>query len=156
MKKILLGLILLLPAATSAQETYSVAVNANQQARVERERTRRNTTTCLRLNAGTGGVCTQAQACVAAAATGGASCNAAQAQAVNAEIIANTTAGRQQVFISKAALAFQDIQNQSSAEDRAAECAWWNNPATTRADKDIHCNKIQPPRGNNCELCQAP
>jgi hypothetical protein len=139
----------------AAQETYSFPATANQQVRVERRRVQANRTTCLRLNAVGGATCTQAQACTAAGAAGGAGCNVTQARAANAEIFAATLAGRTAMIEQRILIPFfTDAQNQSVAEDKDAQCIWWRNPATTRAAKDIACNAVSPPLGNNCELCQ--
>jgi hypothetical protein len=156
MKRILFVLaVLLLPLLAEAQETYPIATTAGQQARVERRRVKANSITCLRLNAVGGATCTQAQACTAAGAAGGAACTVVQARAANAEIFANSLAGRQTLLEQTILLpAFTDFQNQEIAEDSAAYCIWWKDAATTRAAKDLDCNKTTPPRGNNCELCR--
>lgn len=158
MKRILFVLaVLLLPLLAEAQETYSFPGTANQQAKVERRRLKLNAETCLRLNAVGGATCTQAQACTAAGAAGGAACTAVQARAANAEIFANTLAGRTTLLEQRILLPyFKDSDNQTAAEDRDALCSWWNNVGTTRAAKDTACNSVSPPLGNNCELCKAP
>jgi hypothetical protein len=164
MKRILFVLVMLVPFAprapgtATAQETYCTAANASQQARVERDRLRRNRSTCLRLGAVGGATCTQAAACVAAAAVGGASCTVAAARAVNAEIFANTQAGRELVFNSRVVPLLKDIADQNSLEDRSAQCIWWNDPATTQAERNAACNLVKDPAtglplGNGCELC---
>jgi hypothetical protein len=146
--------LLVLPAVASAQENYCQAANTSQTLKVERRRLRVNRDTCLRLNAAGGATCSQAQACTAAGAAGGAGCSTAQARAANAEIFANSEAGRTTMIAQTIILpAFVDFDAQAIAEDRAAYCAWWKDPTTTRAAKDLDCNKTTPPRGNDCELC---
>jgi hypothetical protein len=155
MKKVLLGLILLAPLPALAQETYSIPATAAQAARVERQRVRQNAMTCKRFNLAP--TCTQAQACVAAGAAGGAACTALQARATtpSSEMFPATLAGRESMIIFAIVVPhFNDFLTQDIADDSAAYCIWWKDAATTRAAKDIDCNKTTPPRGNNCELCK--
>lgn len=155
MKRILFALILLAPLPALAQETYSVTASAVQAARVERQRVRQNALTCQRFNQAP--TCTQAQVCVAAGAAGGAACTAAQARATtpSSEIFPATLAGRENMIVFSIVVPrFNEFLAQDIADDSAAYCIWWKDAATTRAAKDLDCNKTNPPRGNNCELCK--
>ncbi len=155
MRRFLFGLLVLCsPAAAWAQENYCAAATATQVPKVERRRLAVNAKTCLRLNAAGGATCTQAQACVAAGAAGGAGCSANQARAAGAEIFANTEAGRQTMITQRIIVpAFLDFDTQNAADDLVGYCLWWKDPTTTRAAKDLDCNKTTPPRGNDCEIC---
>jgi hypothetical protein len=159
MKRILFVAVLaFLPELAEAQTTYCTNVSAGVEVRIERDRKRRNRNTCLRLGAGTNGVCTQAQACVAAAAAGGIGCTVAQARAANAEIFPDSQAGRELVYNAKVAVALKDVQDQNVIEDQSAQCIWWNTPTTTQAERNALCNLVKDPvtglpLGPGCELC---
>ena len=139
MKKLLLALALLFLAdAAQAQETYSVSASAGQVASHERDRASRARATCLRLGQAVG--CTQAQACTAANAAGGASCTAAQARAADARIYPATQAGREE-FLTFSIIVpefLSRIANAASSE-RAAAGVWFN--AQNQTTKDAECVK---------------
>lgn len=101
LRKALLAFIILFGSslAASAQETYSVAVPAADVNLVQRSRILWNASVCARFALAAS--CTQAQACTAAGAPGGASCTAVQARSVDVEIFADTLAGREGFFIRK-------------------------------------------------------
>ena len=100
MRKLLLAVaVLFVAASVQAQETYSVTLGGSTTNRnslvgqVELGRVQVNSDVCT--NKGLPADCTQAQACVAYAVPGGASCTAADALAAEARIYANTLAGRE-------------------------------------------------------------
>jgi hypothetical protein len=91
----------LFAVGASAQESYSVPATAQQQADLAEGVGSFNIKTCRRLSLAVG--CTQAQACVAANAAGGASCTAAQASATvpSCRIYTSTTQAGREEFVQK-------------------------------------------------------
>jgi len=152
MKKVLIALALVFAAVPAlAQETYSIAATAPQVTRVDRARLKQNSNTCSRLLLATG--CTQAQACVAANAVGGASCTQAQARARNAEIFAATQPGRESFVFSTVVDKVQEFTATAAVDDLVATRIWWTTLAT-RAQKDAICTAQTPSLGNGCEIFQ--
>jgi hypothetical protein len=143
--------ILLAPTLLCAQETYSLPANATQVQKVDRARVRQNTATCGRFALAP--TCTQAQACVSAEASGGASCTAAQARNANAEIFANSQAGREAFLQDRIRKDIQDFVQAAASEDQAGFCNWWKN-AATQVQKDAVCTASVPPLPAGCEVCQ--
>lgn len=132
-----------------AQESYTISATAVQVARTDRERIANNVRTCVRLGQAPG--CTQAQACVAAGAAGGAGCTFAQALAVNAELYANSLAGREAfVAFTIYRLALSDYAARHQRADAGSYCTWWSTTAT-QAQKDSECSKVGQAAG--CSIC---
>jgi hypothetical protein len=122
----------------SAQETYSLSATANQVSLHDRDRASSNRQACTRL--GLSSTCTQAQACTAANAAGGASCTAAQARAANARIYPATQAGREEFLtFSIVAPEFQRRVKGAAADEQNAAKAWFL--AQSQAVRDAECAK---------------
>jgi hypothetical protein len=144
---------------TWAAITLTVTLNDNNQTRLEEERTNQNRDTCRRLwkrvvDAGGAspwspkGTCTQAQACVAAGAVGGASCSGSQANDANARIFAATQNGRENFaeLMIKDQLDFRKDVRTSASASRDAEdfCDWFELLPLTSGDNNnrtFECNK---------------
>jgi hypothetical protein len=141
MKRIVLALIAVLafftlPRAARAQETYSIVVNANQQADIEWDRVRYNTDTC---------------------ASGGlpANCTQAQIQAVpghSTDIIYDNTLTGRGLFLKKVWIVdrLQSVRDERARRDRASFCVWWN--GLSQVNKDTNCATFGLAAG--CELCR--
>ena len=133
------------PTPTPAPETYSIPATTNRVTQLIQVVNMRNEKTCLRLwkQAGTNPwtpstTCTQAQACVVAGATGGASCTAAQARNAGARIWVQTQSGREEfVTFGIAAPSFDDQYNAVPGWDQIMQCNTWN--AGSQAVKDSMC-----------------
>ena len=150
MKKLLLALTLVaLPSMVEAQEVYSISATANQVTRITRANALTARRTCLRLGLAEG--CTQAQACVAANAAGGASCTAAQARAANARIYPITQAGREEFitfeFIVKE---LKEFDAEAVRRDQDLYCIWFK--AQNQATQNAECSKISSVA--ECKICQ--
>lgn len=142
-----LVLLLLLAPLAHAQEDYTISANANQVADLTWIVSVENTKTCITWGLPAG--CTQAAACTAANASGGASCTAAQARAAQARIFPLTQAGRQEFVIFKiAAPQFQTMRVEANNFGRQAYCAWFN--AQTQGVRDGVCTAIGLPAGCSC------
>jgi hypothetical protein len=145
--------LLALPALAHAQvddTEYCQDPNATQTGDLRQYVIAKNRATCLRLNAGTNGVCTQAQACTAAGLSAG--CTAAQARGtacsttgagclVSARIWPDTQAGRNEfvqfVWVLRE---FTLAKAETPAHVQVDECVWWNNVAT-QTERDADCVK---------------
>lgn len=137
MRKLLLA-VLLFASPALAQETYSLSGSATQVSQLDRDRASTNRQTCVRL--GQVAACTQAQACTAAGAAGGASCTAAQARQANARIYPATQAGREEFLtFSYVAPEFQRRVKGAAADELNAAAAWFN--AQNTATKNAECAK---------------
>lgn len=150
MRKSLLAVVLVLVACVaSAQETYSISANANQVSRLTKYETVQNAKTCLSFALSIG--CTQAQACTAAGAAGGASCTAAQARAANARIFPATQAGREEFLIFVIILGFgiPEFDRQAFTFDQGQFCPLFK--AATQTARDNACTAIGASAG--CEPC---
>lgn len=149
MRKLLIFPLLLLAAPLAAQESYTISANAGQVADLTLIVSANNGRTCLRL--GQVELCTQAQACVAAGATGGASCTAGQARAANARIFPATQAGREEfVTFVIAAPRFQDMKQGIVGYDQERAKANWT--VFNQAQKDAACASLG--RAAGCQLFQ--
>lgn len=128
MKQLLLAVaaLVLISGSASAQESYTVNASAANVVRVERERVRWNTFVCTRFALPAS--CTQAQACVAAVVTGGASCTVVNARAADVEIFANSLAGRDAFFTFQllVKLVLPSLKGNDVNFDHNAQQANWN------------------------------
>jgi len=128
------GVLLRETPRAAAQETYSVGpASAGQVTTLTTVIGAYNRETCVRLNAGAGGICTQAQACTAAGAPGGASCTAAQARGANVRIWPNASQTDRQEFVTFviAVPTFQDMAVAQRTENKRAFCVAWLAANTT-------------------------
>lgn len=149
MKRIFISIgLLMFPGLVGAQETYSLAATAQQVSDLTIVVAIENERTCIRL--GQAASCTQAQACTAANAAGGASCTAAQARAATARIWPATQAGREEfVTFAIAAPRFQDLKAGTIGRHREKMCEAWT--AANQAGKDSMCTATGNSAG--CTLC---
>jgi len=140
------------PTPTPAPENYTIPAPSNRVTQLIQVVNMRNEKTCVRLwrRAGTNPwavpwQCTQAQACVVAGATGGASCTAAQARAVDARIWVNTTEAGRTEFVTffMVSPAFDDQYSAVPGWDQYIQCVTWN--AASQATKDAMCTNAQRP-----------
>lgn len=141
MKKIILSTLFFIGLAgiVNAQETYSLPAGAGNVTTLTTLVAKTDGDTCQRW--GLPRTCTQAQACVAASAVGGASCTAAQARAAAARIYPNTFAGREEYVTFEIALPqFLALVSSQQAEDRRAFCENWN--AATPTTRNNFCTSI--------------
>ena len=138
--------LLCLPA--QAQESYSISGTAGQVADLRQYVLGINRNTCARLQLTA--ACTQAQACTAASAPGGASCTAAQARAANARIWPDTLAGREE-FVTFVWIVphFQEAKSGLPSQGYGGYCNWWT--AQNQTTKDAECTKAGLPTG--CSIC---
>lgn len=149
MRKLLLSALVLVAAPLAhAQETYSGTYPAAQVARLNRVRVALNDQTCNRVGLAPG--CTQAQACVAANATGGAACTNGQAKAANARIYADSQPDREDLVFNYFALsAFKATERQLlQGPEASVTCNWFNNVAS-QAERDARCVQEGNPAGCN-------
>jgi hypothetical protein len=133
-----------------AQESYSVSLTAPQVASLDNGRILHNRAVCLGKNLPIG--CTQAQACVAYGAAGGAACTAGQANAADCRIF-NANLAAREAFVSlqlvKKPLADYDAQTVTLAGDDArAFCR-----SASQAQQDAVCAAFGKPAG--CLICVA-
>lgn len=139
MKQLLLAVaaLLVISGSVSAQESYTVNASATNVVRVERERVRWNTFVCTRFALAAS--CTQAQACVAAGVTGGASCTVANARAADVEIFSNNLAGRDAFFSFQLLLklVLPVLKANDVSSDHSSQQTNWTNGST--AVKDAMC-----------------
>lgn len=150
MKKLLIVLAVLVAPLAAAQETYSISASAGQVSDLTAIVTGANLATC-RLWVPATPACTQAQACTAANAPGGASCTAAQARGVNARIFPQTQAGREEfVTFQIAAPNFISMKATLPQQTRPAYCTWFNLQA--QGTQDSECSKIGLSAGCQCPL----
>jgi len=145
---LILGLVALAGAA-EAQETYSLPATAGQVTNLNIIALGQNERVCKRLALAS--TCTQAQACTAATAPGGASCTAAQARGADVRIYPSTLAGREEFVTFKflapdfiAALQAVGSQHQSTF------CAWFI--AQSQGGQDTVCTNAGLPAG--CRICK--
>lgn len=150
MRKVLLfvlGLVALAWPAES-QETYSIAANASQHADLRQHVLGVNRSTCRRLQLVP--TCTQAQACTAAQAPGGASCTAAQARGANARIWPDSQAGREEyVTFVWVAPHFVEARATLPNQGMGDYCIWW--ATQNQTTRDAECAKVGAPAG--CSIC---
>ncbi len=140
----LLFLGLLAAASASAQETYSLQADAPSVVILTDLATFNNARTCLTLGLAVG--CTQAQACTAANAAGGASCTAAQARAANVRIWPATLAGREEYVMFQIAVPrFNDL---AGGMDNLKEAVRkLQIPALSTVTKNSACSTMGLPAG---------
>lgn len=148
MRTTVFAVLLCLAGGAAAQESYSTTATAQQVSDLRQHVLALNRVTCRRLQLTA--ACSQAQACVAANAAGGASCTAAQARAANVRIWPDAQAGREEFIMwtwivprmleARAALAGLTI---------ADYCVWWDSQNQTT--KDAECAKIGAPA--SCFVC---
>jgi hypothetical protein len=94
--------------------------------------------------------CTQAQACTAANAPNGASCNAAQARSVGARIFPATEAGREEFVIFQITVPeFNRMREKIAQRHQELLCVFWGTANQTQ--KDAICTAASLPAG--CLLC---
>lgn len=135
-------------AAAEAQETYSVNATAGQVTDLVSIAAAENEKVCYRYNLAL--TCTQAQACTAAGAAGGASCTAAQARAAQARIFPATQAGREEfVTFKMLAPVFIDQRASIGGWHRERLCIFWSSANQTQ--KDALCTGSG--QSTNCNLC---
>jgi hypothetical protein len=137
MKKLLL-LLVLLAAPSFAQEAYTVNATASQVQVLDYARTTYNARIC-------------------AAAQLPATCTQAQYNAANptspATIYANSQAGRQAFLIAQwIAEDFRTAKTRLVADNKAAQCTYWNDPARTLTEKNAMCTSAGLSAG--CDLCE--
>lgn len=132
-----------------AQETYSIAANANQVTDLTAIVNAANGEVCTKLNLALS--CTQAQACTAVNAPGGSACTAAQARGANVRIYPLTLAGREEfVTFEIAGPRFNELRASAvPAFSQRKLCQFWG--TATRTQKDNTCNSVG--LANGCELC---
>lgn len=137
-----------------AQEAYTVNASAGQVSDLQQYTLSLNRALCRTLNLAV--TCTQAQACTAGNAAGGASCTASQARAANVRIWPDTLAGREEYnLFFVAAPKLVEIRNLSPitfvpGPAMGDYCVWWTaQNATTR---NAECSKVGAPNG--CSVCQ--
>jgi hypothetical protein len=146
---ILLGL-LLLPTAAQAQETYSFSATASQVTTLNQGIADINAGTCATF--ALAATCTQAQACTAANAPGGAACTAAQARNANVRIWPNSQPGREEFIQFYWLLSnFNGMKSSIQSKDAQSYCTWYR--AQTQTVKDSECTKTG--RSANCEMCPS-
>jgi len=149
MTKKLFAIVLLLATPNAiAQESYTVPISAGNQLTMTDIVRMHNEKICWRL--GLADNCTQAQACTAANAAGGASCTAAQARAVAARVYTNNTAGREEFHIQETAvpaLAIKIADLVSHNQERM--CRNWG--TFNQTQKDNLCTAAGLSAG--CKLC---
>lgn len=151
-KTLLLAFALTVPVPLTAQETYSVSANATQTFDFRQHVIGANRSTCRRLGASGAPDCTQANACLAANAQGGASCTAAQARAASARIFPDSQAGREEYLTFVwVAPQFVAARGALTVVHDIERCNWWNNVAT-QPQRDADCAKYGLQAG--CTLCQ--
>lgn len=139
---ILIALLFTLPVW--AQENYTVPATAGQVADLASIVAGFNQGRCKALNLLVN--CTQAQACVAANAPGGASCTAAQARGVGARIYGNSQAEREDFVIREIVLPdFVSLKTQLFRNGQTAYCLWWD--AQNQTTKNAELTKIGLPTG---------
>jgi hypothetical protein len=145
------GSLLFLAVPALAQESYSFSATAAQVARINRARMVHNVAVCFRFNLAA--TCTQAQACTAAQAPGGAACTAAQARSANVRIYPATQAGREEAMIFEGVVPWVNSSASGVRDfDHLAYCTWYNDQ--NQATKDGECTKIGVPAP--CDLCTSP
>jgi len=144
MKRLILTCIALLgfTALASAQETFSVLVGGATTNRstylgqIQLGRLQANADVCSR--AQLPATCTQAQACTALLVPGGAACTAAQANAANARIYADTLAGREAfVTIEMVRLGAGAFLAEQLRREQNTFGIWCR--AATQVQKDVIC-----------------
>lgn len=138
-----------------AQEAYTVPPTGNGTAQQQADLTAivaaYNANTCEGLKLATS--CTQAQACTAANAAGGASCTAAQARAANARIWPNTTALERSEFVTfvYATPSFNaDRIRIANRRDYARAVATW--AAASVANRNAVCTAAAIGLANGCDF----
>jgi hypothetical protein len=148
MRILIAVVITLLATAASAQETYSQNATAGNVVELRGVVTADNEDTCEK--AGLSESCTQAQACVARNAAGGASCTAAQARAAGVRIYPDSEAGRNEYVLHTYVLPQFTVARARIALRHAIKlCRWWATANTTQ--KNAVCSAAGQPNG--CELC---
>jgi hypothetical protein len=139
----------------------TVNLNDTYQARLEEDLVRSNRETCRRLwrkvvveNGGAApwtprGTCTQAQACAAAGAAGGASCTNQQADEANARIFPATQNGREALAQVLLREVIDERRAQRDGKDlRQGACDWWE--TQTLSVRQNECLKYGAPQ--SCDL----
>ena len=147
MKRLLF--LLLLAAPLEAQESYSISATAGQVTTLDRARLASNVRVCQQL--GLTNACTQAEACTAANAPGGASCTAGQARGAGVRIFPGTQPGREEYLTFGLVVpSLQEALRAARERERILYCQWFE--AQNQTTKDAECSKAGAPDG--CELCQ--
>lgn len=146
-KLIPLLLVAVLGMAVSAQaqaETYSLNASAGNVTTLTDVISFFNAQACQQLALAP--ACTQAQACTAASAPGGASCTAAQARGANVRIWPLTLAGREEYTTFQIALPrFQDLVGSVSNAKRQTFASAW--AGLSQASRDSICTTLALPAG---------
>lgn len=143
----ILAFFLLLANIAVAQETYSISATAGQVASLAEIIAVDNVTTCITWGFSPG--CTQGDVCIAAGATGGASCTAAQARAKGVRLWPATQAGREEyVIFSIAAPEFQSRKARYVQVSKSAYCWWFDH--SNQTVKDAECTKVGFSSGCSC------
>lgn len=149
MKKLFLLTILLLAPLASAQESYTLSYNAPQVARLDKLRVALNESVCRSVVLPA--ACTQAEACVAAGAAGGAACTANQAQAANVRIYGDSQSEREAMVKRQAEERFRALERQFLKEpDAKTVCDWFTNTATA-PERATFCTNAGLP--SDCDPC---
>ena len=156
----LLFLAFLIATPVMAQETWTIGpVPAPYVTKATLKIFTINLRTCKRLSTAPSNPtpafnCTQAQACVAALAVGGAACTPAQARAANARIFPNTQAGREEIVTFNAIIEYLDAgQREAATQHQDAICDDFKaNPASSELTS--LCSRLGLPAPPNCLPCQ--
>jgi hypothetical protein len=137
MKRALLAFVLFAASVPAfAQETYSLPAGAGNVTTLSVVITGMNGGICVA--SGLPRTCTQAQACTATGAPGGASCSAAQARAAGIRIYPLTQPGREEFVTWVIAVPkFLELVAAQQAEMVRAACEAWN--ALTQGQRDTVC-----------------
>lgn len=154
MKRLALALLAIgLGVLSEAQETYSIPGSAPNVVTLSDVITYYNGQKCEAQSLPR--ACTQAQACTAAGAPGGASCTAAQARGANVRIFPLTQPGREEyVTFEIAAPKFGELVTQVQAGAKRRDyCEAW--ASASQGTRDTHCSALGLPTGpSGCTPCQ--
>ena len=149
MKK-LWAVLVLLAAPAMAQETYEIPAAAGNVTELAVIVGIHNRDICVLY--GQAASCTQAEACSASGAPGGASCTPAQARAANVRIFPATFAGRQEFVIFQiTAPAFFAMRAAIITSTQQAQCAFWT--TATAEQRNTICQAFGFSPG--CILCNG-
>jgi len=136
--------LLSLAGSAQAQETYSLPASAGNVTTLTDVISFFNAQTCQGFSLAPN--CTQAQACTAANAPGGASCTAAQARGVSARIWPLTQPGREEYTTFQIALPrFQDLVGSVATAKRQTFTIAW--AGISQGSRDSICTTLGLPAG---------
>jgi hypothetical protein len=144
--------VFLLAGAADGAEVYAVAASDAQVVELRIYELAKNREQCRRL--GLASTCTQAQACTAANAPGGASCTAAQARQAGCRIWPDTEAGRLEfITFNPGWLAdlFKSAKASTPAQIGTEYCIWWGTQNQTQ--REAVCTAIGATNSGTIEAC---